>query len=221
MGAQVTRIARGVVSGGDTRGVVSGGDARGVRVVTWHDELVESIGVDPRSAYAEQFWLPVLGPSATWLMRRLVGRLESFPEGFDLDLGETSLALGLGSSQGRNSTIGRTIGRCVRFDVARYLGGNTLAVRRLVAPLPRRHLLRLPTALQEQHRTWESARQRVPAFEAAARRARLLALDLAELGEDGERIERHLARWGVHPAMACDAASWARSRHPVEDQAGP
>ncbi len=192
-----------------------------LRVVSWRDGLVDQVGIDPRSAYVEQFWLPVLGPSATWLLRRLAGGLESSPEGFDLDLGETAHALGLGGSHGRHSALRRTIGRCVRFDVARYRTETSLAVRRLVAPLPRHHLLRLSSTLQEQHRSWEPGRRQVPAFDAATRRARLLALDLTELGESSERIERHLARWGAHPTLAYEAASWARSRHRAGDQSDP
>ena len=174
---------------------------------------MEPIGIDPRSSYAEHFWLPVLGPSATCLLRRLVGGLESSPDGYALSMADTAAALGLGSATGRGSAIRRTIGRCVRFDVARYGGGGTLAVRRLVTPLPRHHLLRLPVALQEQHRSWEPGRPRQVALDTANRRARLLALDLTELGESPERVERHLARWGVDPALATGATSWAWSRH--------
>ena len=48
-----------------------------VRVAPWDDPVVDRRGHDPRSAYVEQFWLSVLGPTATWLLRRLVVRLRS------------------------------------------------------------------------------------------------------------------------------------------------
>lgn len=33
-----------------------------LRIVAWSDPLVDQLGHDPRSTYAERFWLPVLGP---------------------------------------------------------------------------------------------------------------------------------------------------------------
>ena len=41
----------------------------------WPDPVIDRLGHDPRSPYVEQFWLGVLGPSTTWLMRRLAGRI--------------------------------------------------------------------------------------------------------------------------------------------------
>ena len=41
-------------------------------VVPWHDPVVDSVGFDVRSNYVELFWLNVLGPTATWALRRLV-----------------------------------------------------------------------------------------------------------------------------------------------------
>ena len=37
----------------------------------WVDELIDTLGFDPRSSYVERFWLPILGPSTTWLLRRV------------------------------------------------------------------------------------------------------------------------------------------------------
>jgi hypothetical protein len=168
--------------------------------------------LDPRSSYVEQFWLPVLGPSATWLLHRLADGLEAAPQGFDLDLEAFSCALGLGFAGGRYAPVRRAIGRCVRFDLAQWVDARTLAVRRLVAPLPQRHLGRLSPSIREQHRRWEVDRRHdVPA--AFERRARLLALDLVALGEDRARTERHLARWGFAPELASRATHWASARH--------
>ncbi len=32
-------------------------------IVPWRDPVVDTIGHDPRSAYAESFWLPTIGPT--------------------------------------------------------------------------------------------------------------------------------------------------------------
>ena len=61
-----------------------------LRVEPWLDPVIDNLGHDPRSAYVETFWLPVLGPSTTWLLRHLTTRLEESPEGVELDVDETS-----------------------------------------------------------------------------------------------------------------------------------
>ena len=40
-----------------------------VFVEAWYDEVTDQLGHDARSAYVERFWLGILGPSATWLLR--------------------------------------------------------------------------------------------------------------------------------------------------------
>lgn len=34
-----------------------------IAVEAWSDPVIDQLGHDPRSAYVERFWLPVLGPS--------------------------------------------------------------------------------------------------------------------------------------------------------------
>src|SRR5438270_4518344 len=60
----------------------------------WPDGVIDALGHDPRSAYVERFWLGILGPSTTWLLRYLANGLDESPEGFDLDLAATAQALG-------------------------------------------------------------------------------------------------------------------------------
>ena len=38
----------------------------------WPDVLIDAHGHDPRSEHVETYWLGILGPSTTWLLRRLV-----------------------------------------------------------------------------------------------------------------------------------------------------
>ena len=53
--------------------------------------------------YVEMLWLPVIGPSSAWLLRRLGGWALACPEGFTVVLPELSESLGLGWSSGPNS----------------------------------------------------------------------------------------------------------------------
>jgi hypothetical protein len=200
-------------SGRTDQGVAPQAGAGTLHVIAWRDDVVEAVGFDPRSTYVERFWLPVLGPSATWLLRRLAEGLEAAPLGYALGLDDTAHAIGLGTSQGPRAPMRRAIERCIRFDVARSLASGTLMVRRRIAPLPRRHLARLPLALQDEHRGWEVRRRGEVVAQAAVRRARLLALDLTGLGEDPGRIERHLVRWGIDAVLAAESSAWARERH--------
>lgn len=180
-----------------------------IRVVAWPDPVIDRLGYDPRSLYVETFWLGVLGPTSTWLIRRFAAGLDDDPSGFDLPLEDTARALGLGGRSGRHAPFRRALLRCVTFEVAKPLGPTTLAVRRKVPPLPRRHLQRLPLSLQQRHERWIALARRSPALDDVRRRARRLALGLLDSGEAAPAAELQLLRWKVHPALAHEATQWA------------
>lgn len=186
-----------------------------LQIRPWPDIVIDEVGHDPRSPYVEQFWLGLLGPSSTWLLRRLAAGLEASPAGFELDLTGTAIELGLGAKPGVHSPFVRSIHRCCRFGAAELVDDETLRVRRKLPPLTRAQVERLPEHLQAAHQEWiaRAAPGTPLAVEHLKRRARHLALSLLELGEDGEATERQLHRWRVHPAMAHDATAWALARH--------
>src|ERR1039458_10393217 len=90
-----------------------------IEVSRWVDPLVDERGHPADSHYVEIFWLPILGPSATLLLRRLGLYLEMCPEGLPVDLAELSAQLGLGRPESRHAALPRAIDRCVRFAMAR------------------------------------------------------------------------------------------------------
>jgi hypothetical protein len=179
----------------------------------WPDEVLDRTGFDPRSPYVERFWLGVIGPSTTWLLRRLAAGFDASPAGFELSLPETARALGLGDRGGRNSPLFRTLNRMVQFELARMAGPSEIEVMRRLPPLNRRQAARLSPALQEAHDRWLAESVQAPPAEAARRRSRQLALSLLELGEDAEQVERQLLRWRYHPAIARESTMWAVDRH--------
>src|ERR1700679_242856 len=125
----------------------------------WPDEVIDSLGFDPRSPYVERFWLGVLGPSTTWLLRRMAAGFDSAPDGFELPLGETARALGLGDRGGRNSPFLRTVNRMIQFELAQVVGppsAGELAVRRRLPPLNRRQIVRLAPEIQAAHERWQA-----------------------------------------------------------------
>jgi hypothetical protein len=181
----------------------------------WPDAVIDEVGHDPRSPYVEHFWLGVLGPTATWLLRRLAAGLEEAPAGFELDLTATASELGVGNREGPQSPMVRSIHRCRHFGLVALPEPSTLQVRRKLPPLNRMQVARLAEPLQRAHDQWVAAAGPGSALrvEQLRNRARHLALSLLELGEDGEATERQLHRWRVHPAMAHDATAWALARH--------
>jgi hypothetical protein len=188
-------------------------DTDTLEIRPWPDPVIDALGLDPRSSYVETYWLSVLGPSTTWLLRRFARGLEASPAGFTLSLDSTARALGLATTASRHSPFVRALTRCVTFDLAQEQGPGVLAVRRKVPPLSRRQIVRLPPDLKRSHEHWQQGRLETPTVESERRRARQLALSLLELGEDLETSERQLMRWRFHPAMAHEAAAWAWDRH--------
>ena len=179
----------------------------------WPDPVIDAVGHDPRSFYVEEFWLSILGPSTTWLLRRVASGLETSPSGFSMPLADTARALGLGMKGGRHSPFMRALGRVCQFDLGQLQDEGTLAVRRKLPPLNRRQVERLPEMLRDAHKRWQEEQLRIPAVDGLRRRCRRLALSLVELGEDLEGTERQLHRWKFHPALAYESASWAWHRH--------
>ncbi len=119
----------------------------------WIDPIVDERGHDPRSAYVERYWLGVIGPTATWIMRRLAAGFDAEPAGFSLDLEHTASTMGLSFSKGHNSPFGKALHRCVMFGLARPLSDG-FAVRRRFPSVAQRHLKRLPIDLQSTHEEW-------------------------------------------------------------------
>ena len=184
-----------------------------IAVEAWPDPVIDELGHDPRSAYVERFWLPVLGPSTVWFLRRVADQLDQQPEGFELDLVETARSLGVGMRGGRNSPMLKTVERSCRFGAARMHGPTGIAVRRRLAPLTRAQVERLPEPLQQEHTVWLTRPRTSPTVEQMKERARSLALSMLELGEDTDAVERQLHHWRFHPAIAHEALRWALDAH--------
>ena len=121
-------------------------------VVPWHDPVVDTNGHCVLSRYVEHFWLPVLGPSALWILRRIVIGFEEFPGGFEIDVPYMASAVGLSFNAGANSSFTRSLQRCTMFGAAQALQGG-LAVRQFLPTLSNRQLQRLPLTLRQAHPT--------------------------------------------------------------------
>ena len=122
-----------------------------IAVIPIRDPVIEALGHPPTHEYAEQFWLPVIGPSALWALRRLTSEFSMQPSGYQLNLSALGRDIGLGAGTGRNSAIVRTVSRLVDFHLAAILD-DRLGVHTHLPPLSRHQVARLPDHLAERHR---------------------------------------------------------------------
>lgn len=172
-----------------------------VSVHPWPDPLLDQLGHDPRSPYVERFWLPVVGPSGTVLLRRLAAGFDDRPEGYELDLAEVARAVGMGRQDGPGANFRRTVERVVSFGFARFDDPATMVVRRRLPTLTRRQLQRLPRALRDDHEAWRAGQ---PADGARARVGHLVR-SLLRAGDDPDAVEDHLVRLGFDLAIVRQA----------------
>ena len=128
-------------------------------------------GHDPRSTYVERFWISTLGPSATWIVRRLADRFDAEPDGFSIDLDELASSIGMSYAKREESPFGRALHRCAMFGLVR-LGRDGLEVRRRIPDLPERQLRRLPEVLRRVHDEWS---EHTWSFDTNDLRTRLIA----------------------------------------------
>jgi hypothetical protein len=133
-----------------------------IDVMPWQDTLIQNTGYPIGDPYIEMFWLPVLGPTATWLLRRLATGLEHEPAGYTVDVDELARGIGVAYSQGKHNPFARGLHRCIMFGVAQQIAvvpRTVIAVRTVLPSLSQRHIGRLPEQLQIAHSDWTSVRK--------------------------------------------------------------
>ncbi len=184
-------------------------------IIPLADAESDAVGFDPRSHYAETFWLPILGPSTLWLMRNIALRFDHEPDGFTLDLDDASLALGIRAKSGRNSAFHRAIGRVVSFNMGHTVDDATVAVRRVMPALHSGQIRRLSPRLQRQHH--ETIRARIEHREEDLLRSAKVAMTLLRLGDSPDLVEQQLVSWGIEPATANEAVNRAWASKARED----
>jgi hypothetical protein len=110
-------------------------------------------GHDARSRYVEEFWLPVLGPTCTIILRHFAGALRHGGS-FGISLKELPHRFGLGSGYGRNSLFGRSMSRLIAFEMAELQSPSTVLIKTVVPWLTESQVAHLHPWLQIQHRYW-------------------------------------------------------------------
>ncbi len=180
-------------------------------VVAWRDPVVDALGFDPRSSYVERFWLPLLGPTSTWLLRRMATEFDTHPEGFSLDAADCARSIGIGNRGGRNGPFHRSIERCIRFGVARREDHGIIGVRSRIPPLTRIQATRLPRHLEGEHRRWQQDQGRRTTHPASDAHATRLARSLLDVGASPADVEDQLRRWNFDADAAKRALAAAEA----------
>ena len=170
---------------------------------------------DPRSYYAETFWLPILGPSTMWLLRKVAERFDTEPDGFALDLIDMSRALGIASKGGRNNSFHRAINRVVSFNMGSTIDDKTIAIRRHMPALHGGQTRRLPPRLANLHD--ETIRQYNHHTAEDRRRSENVALTLLHLGDSPDLVEQQLVSWGIASQLSKEAVDIAWATKARED----
>ncbi len=180
-----------------------------VHVTPWQDPVVDRRGHDPRSVYVEQFWLGILGPTATWLLRRLVAGFDAQPDGYVLDVAGAARSLGLSVTKGTASPFNKAVTRCVMFGLVQRRTDCWL-VRRRLPVVSQRHLGRLPDDVQSQHAQWTTTTIHIDALA----RAHSLAAAMLAAGDDRGVLEPQLVAVGVPAPAAAEACELLRQGPP-------
>lgn len=112
---------------------------------------------EARSGYAEEFWLPVVGPSSLWLLRWLEREMAATAGITHVHEDILARSLGTPGNGGRHSPLRRTLARLVQFHLMRTMGAAdpTLAASFVVPVglpfLSERQVARLPDYLAQRH----------------------------------------------------------------------
>lgn len=108
------------------------------------------------SEYVERFWLPIVGPTATVLLRTL-GHIYA-PIAHDalnpqtlISLPQLATALGVGSHLGRNGALRRSLTRLQHLGIVEITGEDTMTIATYLPHLRPHQIERLPAFLQTIH----------------------------------------------------------------------
>ncbi len=122
-----------------------------VKVLPWTDGVIDNIGHDPDSLYVELFWLPIIGPSCLWLLKRLGMWLAKNPKGYEIELKLLAKEIGLIGGNGTGQPLKRSMSRCTDFGIIHMGPNNCMFVRNKFPELPPRLVSRLSYRLKIAH----------------------------------------------------------------------
>lgn len=97
-------------------------------VQMWADPPQPGPGIDLRSRYADHFWVPVIGPTAMYLLRVLARNLGREPGGVSIPVSDLMAELGLDRPSGRSEIV-RALDRLMVHGLVAAGEGGSVVVR--------------------------------------------------------------------------------------------
>ncbi len=133
-----------------------------LEVSPWWDPALAVDGHSPLEQYAEQYWLPILGPAALLALRYGARGFRSHPGGFRVTHSDFARSLGLGNRRGANAPAVRCLDRLAYFGHARIDDTGPectrIQMRTHVPDLPGHLWRRLPKGLRPQDPSGQETR---------------------------------------------------------------
>ena len=110
-------------------------------------------GIHQTDSIEIEWWLPIIGPTATVLAQTLARHTPT--GGFTWDPAELAQRIGLAGSR---SKLWQSLNRLDLFGVAHFHATDVLTIRLWLPALHDRHLDRLPTTMADHYRNHYTAR---------------------------------------------------------------
>lgn len=175
----------------------------------WH---THEPGWSPRSDEVELLWLPLIGPTALALLRRLDALSEHGPALVRLD--DLGASLGLRSHDTGLRSIVRAIERLATFELARVIERDRLEIRSPVPHLSARQRRALPASLRLVD-AWHPSASEVANAQRREARLRQLTATLLGLGASEAEVSARLVRQGYTVEAVTRAVNEQRRRASV------
>lgn len=150
--------------------------------------------------YIEQFWLKILGPTATLLVNHLVLKSMTSNKAYKPNLNDLSMVLGTGSRSGVGCPASKQLKRLVSHQMIFQIQDNEYLVPKCVGVLSSHMLSKLDSTTQNQHETW-MARLNISPLSTQRKRMRTLLSLLDHMGATKAEIETAIASCGLHPSI--------------------
>ncbi|MFM8870428.1 MAG: hypothetical protein ACKOFD_02480 [Actinomycetota bacterium] len=135
-----------------------------ITVAPWRQASITRSCPLAECRYLEQFWLGILGPTATWLARHLSRLVMAQSEvntshvGITVDISELGARLGVSTQPLHDSVLSRAINRLIMFNFAAPSGSDesVLEMRTTAPRVSDRLVARMHPSLRDAHWQWVS-----------------------------------------------------------------
>ncbi|HMS24146.1 MAG TPA: hypothetical protein PKB15_00410 [Acidimicrobiia bacterium] len=183
-------------------------------ILTFHptrthaDATSSFFGYDP---YIEVFWLPAVGPTATWLINSLCLRALIAPDTFSLAASELSACAGTGMREGHSSPVHKQLTRLCQVGIFHEINDDEYLVPQSIDPFTSYRARKLTDPQRSVHDQWMQ-RLHVSPLETQRRRAQYLLTRLETIGLSESTIHSTLHGTGLHPSIIGEAIAGHTSR---------